>query len=191
MKIGFLICAIHVLVFPAMAFAGWEAYIVEAYDGDTLIASRNGLAVIISLYGVDCPEREQAFGLKAEAYTTNLVVGKRAKVVPIEEGRYKKCLVFYDNTCLNTKLLRDGYAWYHEGEPRHAEWSKLEKSAKSFEKGLWSQDNPLPPWEFRAIDQNEPPLDSVHTIKLHRRHKSSGLRPITGRGGVRRPRRTR
>ena len=43
----------------------WEAKVVDVFDGDTLIVSIGGRAEIIRLFGIDCPERKQNFGLRA------------------------------------------------------------------------------------------------------------------------------
>ncbi len=45
-------------------------------DGDTIEMLVNGKAVRIRLFGVDSPEKGQAFGEKARQYTSSLCFGK-------------------------------------------------------------------------------------------------------------------
>ena len=59
------------------------------------------------------------------------------------------------------------------------EWAKMEQNARSAGKGLWSEENPVPPWEFRGTKRKTTP-DRSYTIKFPRRHESFSSRTSIG-----------
>jgi len=182
MKRHFLYAILSVL-FPSVAIAGWQATVVDVVDGDTLIVmeSESRRAEIIQLYGADCPEKEQAYGLKAKSYTLNLLYGESIEVMPIDSGGIVSCVVYVGDVCINEKLLRAGYAWYHGNDPRYMKWAGLQEKAKGEKKGLWSQEAPVPPWEFRNAEKSDSALEQAHTIEMPSgRHKSIRSRAVRG-----------
>ncbi|MCS3940249.1 hypothetical protein GGP84_002901 [Salinibacter ruber] len=47
-------------------------------------------------------------------------------------------------------LIERGLAWYYEQyPPNETEYAHLERQARNADRGLWSQANPIPPWEWR------------------------------------------
>ncbi len=55
---------------------------------------------------------------------------------------------------LNTLLLRKGLAWIdpkYEDDPIISEWTNLQKIARKKKIGLWNQENPIPPWQWRKM----------------------------------------
>ena len=63
------------LIFPCLTWA-WSGKVVGVADGDTITVLRNKKQVKIRLYGIDTPERGQAFGKKAKQFTSDMVFGK-------------------------------------------------------------------------------------------------------------------
>ena len=49
-------------------------------DGHTITVLRDKEQVRIRLYGIDCPERYQAFSKKAKQFTSEMVYGKVVEV---------------------------------------------------------------------------------------------------------------
>ena len=57
-----------------------------------------------------------------------------------------------DGECLNEELVRAGYAWVYERYCHIQDcdhWQTLERRARRTDRGLWVQDDPIPPWEWR------------------------------------------
>lgn len=158
-------------LFPLSAPAEWEVKVVDVFDGDTLIVSLDGRAEIIRLFGVDTPEKGQPFGLEARGFTSDLVSGRVIRVEPIEKSRYEMVKVYFEDKCLNEELLRAGYAWYDIDGSTNERWVDMEQRARYDRKGLWSEDNPVPPWEYLSI-KNKPALDRSYTIKFPSRHEA-------------------
>jgi len=50
----------------------------------------------------------------------------------------------------NREMVRSGYAWwYRKYAPGDRELERLESEAREAKRGLWSQPNPTPPWDWR------------------------------------------
>lgn len=79
-------------------------------------------------------------------------------VYGIQRDRLNRLLaeVYVDgeSKSLNEQLLEKGLAWWWERySPDNAKFRDLQKQAQESKQGLWSQDNPEPPWEFRVKDR--------------------------------------
>ena len=160
------------ILFPFSASAQWKARVVDVFDGDTLITSHGGRADIIELYGVDCPEKDQPFGFEAKDFTSAMVQGKTIKVIPVEKSRQKIFKVYVGDKYLNEELLEAGFAWYKVEGSSDEKLVKMAESARRDRKGLWSKDNPVPPWEFRGEIKENSKRPQSHTIKWGTKHEA-------------------
>lgn len=126
--------------------------VVKIADGDTFTILIDQKQKRVRLYGIDCPERNQDFGLAAKKFTTSCVAGKKVLVVQKHKDRNGRIVgvVFVDGFNLNEALLREGYAWQFTRYDNSPEWTALQDAARKQRKGLWQQPSPIPPWEFRA-----------------------------------------
>ena len=64
------------LITPSLSWA-WSGEVVGISDGDTItvLNSKTLKDVKIMLYGIDCPEGEQAFSKRARKFTSKMVYG--------------------------------------------------------------------------------------------------------------------
>ena len=144
---------IFLLTFPCLAFA-WSGKVVGIADGDTITVLRDKEQVRIRLYGIDTPERGQAFGKKAKQFTSKMVFGKVVEVHRMDTDRYGRtvALVSADKQLLNKELVKAGLAWVYDrycSEPICESWRNFQLRAKIDKRGLWADPDPIPPWEFR------------------------------------------
>ncbi|MBV5323748.1 thermonuclease family protein, partial [bacterium] len=61
-------------------------------------------------------------------------------------------LVTVDGQSLNELIIQNGYAWVYNQfcqERFCPEWSRLEAMAREQKKGMWTEANNIPPWEWR------------------------------------------
>ena len=134
---------------PAEQFSG---KVVGVSDGDTITVLRNRTPIKVRLHGIDCPEIGQDFGSRAKAFTSELVFGRVVKVVPWDTDRYGRTVadvILADGRILNHELVRAGLAWwYRKYAPDIGTLAQLEAAARDAKRGLWSQPNPVPPWEW-------------------------------------------
>lgn len=47
--------------------------------------------------------------------------------------------------------MKDGYAWVYKKYSNNSSYYEAEKLAKRNKKGLWVDNNPIEPWEFRKL----------------------------------------
>ena len=146
------------LAVPAFAApAQFPAVVIDVADGDMLtVLTKNKLQVKIRLYGIECPESEQAFNTQARQAAANAVLGKTVTVQPLDTDRYGWVvgIVFMPGgSSLCEHLVRNGLAWVYARHCKRANicvplWH-LELEAKRHRLGLWKDKAPVPPWEWR------------------------------------------
>ncbi len=88
--------------------------IIKVYDGDTITLQAQGKKHKIRLYGLDAPEIAQSFGVKARDYLLQLCpLHSKALVTIKNTDKYGRIvgIVSCNNTNVNAKLVKDGYAW--------------------------------------------------------------------------------
>jgi endonuclease YncB( thermonuclease family) len=148
-----------VLIFiPALSWA-WQGKVVGVSDGDTITVLHDGKVEKIRLYGIDCPEHRQDFSQEAKKFTSRTVFGKTVEVKPIDTDRYGRTvgIVSIDEKSLNEELVKAGLAWVYIQYCKESfcnRWEKSQEDAKKAKSGLWSTQNPTPPWKFRQGEKS-------------------------------------
>ena len=129
----------------------WIGKVVGVSDGDTITVMHDGIAEKIRLYGIDCPEKRQAFGKRAKKFTSSMVFGRIVEAKPITTDRYGRTIawIYFDGACLNEELLKAGLAWHYKRYSPERHLAELETQARQKKAGLWSDTYPVPPWDFR------------------------------------------
>lgn len=132
--------------------------VIGVKDGDTIEAFDDSTrsSFTIRLAHVDCPEKSQAFGTKAKQFTSDFCFGKQISIQQTDTDRYgrKICLVYVEGKELNLALVEAGYAWHYKKYSTDMKYDTAEKAARSDRLGLWYDENPTPPWEWRAANRN-------------------------------------
>ena len=145
--------------FPSEA-ATIEGKVVRIADGDTVtILTDDRQQVKVRLYGVDCPEKRQAFGNRAKQYTASKLAGRRVTVEAIDRDRYGRTVGIVQEEggeSINEQLLKAGLAWVYGRYckiPKCRQWQRMEQNARAARKGLWRDANPAPPWSWRSAQK--------------------------------------
>jgi micrococcal nuclease len=134
--------------------------VVQIQNGDTLTlkTDRDKLHKV-RLADIDAPEMGQPFGRVAQRLATDLSFGKIVRVNYIFKDKYKRLIgeVFLpDGKLMNEEMVKSGLAWHYRVKHPHSSFlEKLEYKAWKKNLGLWVQETPIPPWEFRR--ENRPP----------------------------------
>lgn len=126
--------------------------VVAVLDGDTLDVMRDDRSERIRLHNVDAPEKAQAFGQRAKQFAADLVYGKTVTVCIADHDRYGRTVgdvILPDGRALNRELVASGFAWWYRRYSNDASFEQLETSARAAHRGLWADDAPKPPWDFR------------------------------------------
>lgn len=132
--------------------------IVAIADGDTVtLLDRMKQQHKIRLSGIDAPERKQAFGNVSRQHLAGLVFGKQVNADCPKTDRYGRwiCMIEIDGVDANLAQVSAGMAWHYKAYMRDQRredrelYAKSEDKAKREGRGLWADNNPLPPWDFR------------------------------------------
>ena len=151
-------------LFTVCAYADSEGCIkgVVTYvdDGDTAkVEKEDGGIINVRFYGVDSPEKEwpekwaaQPFSAEAKTFMERLILNKSVCVRLTGDKTYNRVVgeIFQDERSASKAIVGAGLAWWNT---KYASSDKvlkqLQLQASRAKMGLWSQDNPEAPWEYR------------------------------------------
>ncbi|WP_228276354.1 thermonuclease family protein [Dechloromonas sp. H13] len=122
----------------------------------------------IRLSGIDAPEKKQPFGQRSKEYLSGLVFDKPVTVEWKKKDRYQRIVgkvVVAEPSCTKSNCPKTldaglaqvtvGMAWWYRKyaseqteEDRHR-YEFAEVEARARKAGLWSDKDPVPPWEWR------------------------------------------
>lgn len=127
--------------------------VVRVLDGDSIIVKVNRESLEVRVYGIDCPEYDQPYGDPARKMTQRLTRGRAVRLHPRAVDRYGRLVarVELPKGDLSLMLLEAGLAWWYQRfAPERDDYRAAEKRARQARRGLWSQANPVPPWQKKA-----------------------------------------
>ena len=133
--------------------------VVAVDDGDRLVMQVEHQRQRIALIGIDAPEKVQPFAAQARANLGALAFQRTASAECSgrDPGGWRLCKVFVDGQDLGLRQLADGMAWWRRpnaarmSEEDRAAYERAETMAKLRRLGLWAQQNPTPPWDWRRL----------------------------------------
>lgn len=132
--------------------------VVGVADGDTItVLTTSNTQFKIRLSGIDAPEKNQAFGQRAKQSLSDLVFNRQVIVLTHKKDRYGREIgkVLVDGLDANLEQIKRGMAWHYKAYEREQSeedremYSAAEVTARRQRVGLWRDDSPSPPWEFR------------------------------------------
>ncbi len=150
------------LVFLSLAAFGdtLTGKVGRVVDGDALyVLDANYKDHKIRLAGIDAPERRQAYGLASRKHLASIVAGKQVTVEYQKRDRYGRIVgkVLLDGIDVCLEQVKAGFAWHykkyqHEQSLEDRElYADAENKARNERLGLWRENNPMPPWEYRRL----------------------------------------
>ena len=134
-----------------------EGVVTNVQDGDTIDVLIDGKTVAVRLNGIDCPEDGQGYSAKAKQYTTLHCLKKKIKLEKVTtdpRGRMIANVFLEDGTDVCQALVAGGYAWHYKKFSTDAKLAALEKEARKKKIGIWIEENPMAPWEFKEKKKN-------------------------------------
>lgn len=134
--------------------------VVGISDGDTLVLRVDGRERLgIRLAGIDAPELDQPYGVKARRALASLARDRMARVEVMDRDDYGRLVgtVYVGGRKINAALVEQGAAWVYRRYNRDPQLPILEAQAQAARRGLWGLPawQRVPPWEWRR--QDSPP----------------------------------
>ncbi|WP_392559669.1 thermonuclease family protein [Orbus mooreae] len=147
------------LLFCNSIFADFSGNVIKVIDGDTVdVLTTQHKTIRVRLFGIDAPERGQPYVNKSRQFLASLIAGKNVLIKAQSQDIYHRTLgvIFYQNKNINAKMVANGYAWAYRFKNKATDESLvvLESIAKKNSLGLWSDSNPIAPWDFRKNKNN-------------------------------------
>jgi micrococcal nuclease len=163
MKSGFLISLLLLVFPPPPAYSGRIApsepytltgYVIKIVDGDTydiLLADKTQKR--IRMEGIDAPEKGMPFYRVSKDYLSSLCFNKtvNVQVTGNDGNRLIGFTYLEDGTELSHAMIAAGLAWHFIKYNADHGLARLETKARRKKIGLWSDKNPMPPWDNRAL----------------------------------------
>lgn len=130
----------------------WTGTVVAIADGDTMtVLNEHKKQVKIRMAEIDAPESKQAFGSQSKQSLSELCFKKAAVIEDHGTDKYKRTIgrVKCAGIDANAEQVKRGMAWAYRQYLTDQSIADLEEKAKAAKSGLWSDENPLTPWDFR------------------------------------------
>ncbi len=139
------------LMLALNAHADFIGKVVAVADGDTITALKDLQQVKVRLTEIDAPEKQQAFGNRSKESLSDLCFGKTATLLEKGKDRYGRTLarVTCDGSDANAEQVRRGLAWAYTKYLTDPQIKAIEEEARAARLGLWRDEKPVPPWEWR------------------------------------------
>lgn len=142
-----------VFLFSCSLYAAeFQGKVISVLDGDTIEVLQDKTPVRIRLVNIDAPEKKQPFGRWSANQLKGLVVAQPVTVAYTQTDRYGRIIghVFTTNgTEASRFMVQSGAAWVYESYNTDKALPALQREAQAQKRGLWSDTQPVPPWEWR------------------------------------------
>lgn len=141
-------------IFFSLDCLGFPAKVTRVVDGDSIIIIAEDSSVIkVRLTGIDTPELKQEFGTESKKALEDKVLNKMVYIDGDKKDRYGRLIanIKIGSRWINKELIEEGYAWHYKQYSKDQELTEAELHAKKLAIGLWTSDNPIPPWEYRKL----------------------------------------
>ena len=127
--------------------------IKKVVDGDTVHVFYQDEVYKIRLTEIDAPERDQPYGSNSTEYLKSLLKEGMVDVDISGTDRYGRKLgrLYWRGKDINRELVSAGYAWVYNQYVTDNSFYENQSKARNSKKGLWEDQNPLEPWNWRKL----------------------------------------
>jgi len=163
-----------------------EGKVINVHDGDTVtVLDQDNKKFHIRLQGIDAPELKQPFGPESQQNLSRMLLGKKVTIFWTKVDKYRRTVgtvKLYEHD-VNIEQVKAGLAWHfkkYEDEQTPEErqsYAAAEQSARAAKLGLWNDQTPVTPGDWRRNVQAEvwgppPPKGTIignkNSQKYHR-----------------------
>jgi len=146
---------------------GLTGVVNSVHDGDTVTVTpiqKNKPPIKVRILQIDAPELKQNYGVDSKAYLETLVLHCPVKLQGNKKDIYGRTLAKIKTDTgkqVSDLMIQSGAAWVYKDDRTNKRLMKLEQKARDGKLGLWKEENPEPPWEFRKHKQEAPKIHEV------------------------------
>ncbi len=135
----------------------YQGQIGRLWGGDNFEITEGGKLHYAFMRGIDTPEFGQQYHEESKEMLRQLARNKPTTIHVIDRDEWKReiCDVTIEHTEGEDpvdpalRLLENGLAWFDNSEGPYADsYADAETVAREKKVGIWSQPDPVPPWDF-------------------------------------------
>ncbi|EDY1761441.1 thermonuclease family protein [Citrobacter freundii] len=154
---------LRIYCFMLFLFSGFlcakeiEGKVVRVLDGDTIEVLQDKKTVRIRLINIDAPEKKQPFGRWSTNQLKLLIAGRIVSVSYSQTDRYGRVIgrvMTANGIEANRWMVQNGAAWVYDKYNTDPSLPVLQREARKKKSGLWLDNAPVPPWEWRQKNRN-------------------------------------
>jgi len=132
--------------------------VVGISDGDSIVVvDKNKKRERVRLATIDAPENGQAFGKPSKQSLSEMIYKKHVRLEIQERDRYGRIVaqVYIGELNASVEQLKRGFAWHYVAHARDQDpvdrelYKRTAHAARVARRGLWKDENPTPPWDYR------------------------------------------
>lgn len=129
--------------------------VVGVMDGDTYdLLTENKRKIRIRMHGIDAPEKGMPFNKVSKKFLSDLIFNKKVSIIITDEDKHGRVVAKTftpDGKECGEELLKAGLAWHYKKYNSEKKLAELEIEARRKKIGIWSEPNPIAPWEIRKL----------------------------------------
>lgn len=144
----------------------YQGTVADVITGAILVIDRNGNAMKVRLYGVDCPEPGQSYAQESRQYIMDKFLNNNVNVCVLATDSQQNPVVLVFNSngeSLSHLMVAEGMAWWdRRNAQKDALLRRLNAEAITNSVGLYADPTSLAPWDYResrTMDQFTYTLD--------------------------------
>ena len=145
---------IFVLISLVCSAQRFTVKVVSISDGDTFTAiNKDNLQLKIRIFGIDAPEKKQAYGNKSKEFLSSLIFGKSISIDVQSKDGYGRYLAYVyspEGKDVSLLMIHEGMAWHFTKYDNNEVYEAAQTVAKKARRGLWADPSPIAPWDFRS-----------------------------------------
>ena len=156
MKIVLFICSLLVGYYTkniAIEQVSLSGKVIKIVDGDTYdILLDNLTTKRIRMEGIDAPERGMPFYKVAKDFLGSLCFGQVVTIEQTGTDKYGRTIAktfLANGKELGLLMIEAGYAWHFKKYSSDIKLANAEIEARNKRSGLWVDDSPVAPWDWR------------------------------------------
>lgn len=125
--------------------------VVSVHDGDTITLLKDSKEYKIRFNGIDAPELSQDYGKEVQEYLSDRILNQDVDIKILDTDKYGRYIgeVYWGDLSINREMVEMGLAWHYKQYSKDETLEKLENEARENSIGLWSESDPIAPWDYR------------------------------------------
>jgi endonuclease YncB( thermonuclease family) len=129
-------------------------------DGDSLVVlDERRRQHRVRLAAIDAPEQGQRYSNRSRDHLGSMARRQHVVVIWDKRDSYGRLVgvVYLDRRDINLEQIRAGYAWWYrayaaeQSYDARVSYERAEREAREHRRGLWADQNPVPPWAWRRV----------------------------------------